>query len=175
MKWLKYGLLSLAVALVTLVVVGFFLPSAYRIERSVVIDADPEAIHEYVGDLDKWTAWEPWSEEDPTIRVERSDNTTGVGAHQSWSGESGGGELTLTRNSVDEGIAYDLTFDDEHESQVTMRYQADGAATRVVWTMEGDSGMNLIGRYFGLVMDSMVGPMFERGLEKLKFVVEQKS
>ena len=59
------------------------------------------------------------------------------------------------------------------ESDAAIFYSPEGSATRVIWQMSGDSGMNIIGRYFGVMMDGMVGPMFESGLEKLKSAVEK--
>ena len=38
----------------------------------------------------------------------------------------------------------------------------------------GDNGVNLVGRYFGLFMDQMVGPQFEKGLENLKNIAEEQ-
>jgi hypothetical protein len=38
--------------------------------------------------------------------------------------------------------------------------------------MKGDQGMNPMKRYFGLIMDKMLGPKFEEGLASLKSVSE---
>ena len=42
------------------VIVGAFLPQDYSVSRSIVIDAQPSAIHGYVGDLKRWPKWGPW-------------------------------------------------------------------------------------------------------------------
>jgi len=44
--------------------------------------------------------------------------------------------------------------------------------TLVTWRMKGDMNTPVVGAYFALMMDSMVGPMFDRGLEKLENQVE---
>jgi hypothetical protein len=49
----------------------------------------------------------------------------------------------------------------------------DGSGTRVTWTNEGDMGSSPINRYFGLMMDSMVGPDFDAGLRNLKALAER--
>ncbi len=152
--------------------VGLVLPSGYAVERSVVIDADVATVHGLVGDLERWPEWEPWREEDPTITTTIAEKSDGVGAHQSWTGESGKGELTFTKSDPATGIGYDLTFDDTYKSTGEMTYATEGDGVKVTWSMKGDNGMNIIGRYFGLLMDGMVGPMFERGLEKLKTAAE---
>ncbi len=49
----------------------------------------------------------------------------------------------------------------------------DGNGTRVTWTNEGDMGGNPVNRYFGLMMDRLVGPDFEAGLANLKGLAEK--
>jgi hypothetical protein len=49
-----------------------------------------------------------------------------------------------------------------------------GESIRVTWSNEGDLGANPINRYFGLMMDRMMGPDFEEGLNNLKRTIEAK-
>ena len=172
-KLLKVLLIVVAVIVFVFVFVGLFLPTEYEVKRDVRIQAPIAVIHPYVNDLEKWPAWEPWREADPTIKITLGDITQGVGASQSWTGDSGSGELTFTKSDPETGIAYDLTFDEVYEcqSQVTYRSETDGS-THVEWTMTGDTGTPIIGGYFAMLMDSMVGPMFDSGLKKLKAAVE---
>ena len=161
--------------IVILVVVGLFLPTSYTVERSIVIDAPSAQIHEYVGDLNNWDAWEPFGEGDPTIIVTHGEKTKGVGATQSWVGESGDGALTFTKDSSVEGIEYDLIFD-QGISESAIKYSPlEDGETEVTWTMSGDMGTPVIGGYFVLMMDSMVGGMFDKGLSNLKSTVEGQS
>jgi len=53
-----------------------------------------------------------------------------------------------------------------------LTFAAEGNGTKVVWTMNGNAGMNPIFRWFGLFMDKMVGPDFEAGLKNLKKLAE---
>ena len=39
--------------------------------------------------------------------------------------------------------------------------------------MTGDNGWNLLARYFGLMMDPLMGSMFDEGLARLKLVAEE--
>ena len=48
-----------------------------------------------------------------------------------------------------------------------------GSNTNVTWTNAGDLGGNPVVRYFGLVMDSMVGKDFRAGLNNLKTLAEK--
>ena len=110
MKILKTLLSIVIVLIIVVVVVGLFLPTSYTVERSIVIDAPPAKIHRYVGDLNNWNSWEPWREGDPSLVITHGEKTKGVGASQSWVGDSGDGALTFTKDSPTEGIEYELVF-----------------------------------------------------------------
>ncbi len=170
---LKKIIIALGVIVGAFVLVGFMIPSQFRIERNIHIKAQGPQIHRVVGDLKQWPRWAPWQEEDPTIKITSGKASTGIGAHQSWTGDSGSGKLTFTATNPQKGIAYDLIFDEgEYRCKAGMSYRPESDGTAVTWFMEGDNGNNIIGRYFGLFMDGMAGPMFEKGLSKLKTVVE---
>lgn len=174
-KLLKFVFVPLATLALAFVAIAIFLPSEYRVERSIVIDAPRDRIHALVGDLQRWPEWMPWQDADPTIQIRRGGRTSGVGAHQSWIGDSGSGEVTFTASSPESGLEYDISFDDgAFRSVGIIQYQPDGNATLVTWVMAGDVGGDLLGRYFAVMMDSMVGPMFADGLEKLKQTAETK-
>jgi hypothetical protein len=172
-KWLAIVALGLIGVLLT---AGLFLPAEFRVERSIVVEASTERIHSLVGDLEQWPAWSPWPEMDPSIKVVYGEKTTGTGAHQTWSGKSGNGALTFTECDPRRGVAYDLYFDDGQDKSLgSIRYEELPEGTRVTWTMSGDFGANIPGRYVGLLMDSVVGKSFESGLAKLKERAETPS
>ena len=177
MRFIKTAAVVLIILVVTVAVIGLFLPAQYSVERSIVVNASPEKVHEYVGDLKKWDEWAPWKGEDPSIVVTLGEKTSGVGASQSWVGDSGTGALTITESSPDNGIKYDLLFDGgTYECSGSIKYYrlTDGD-TRVAWAMTGDMGKSLTSGYFALLMDTMVGNMFEKGLKNLKNAVEKGS
>ncbi len=174
MKILKTLLSAIIIIIVVVVVVGLFLPTSYTVERSIVIDASPNRIHEYIGDLKNWDSWSPWKEEDLTLVITHGEKTKGVGASQSWVGDSGDGALTFTKDSPTEGIEYDLVFDGgTYVCRSAMIYEhLEDGETKVTWTMWGDMGTPVVGGYFAMMMDSMVGGMFDKGLFNLKNTVE---
>lgn len=175
---LKNVLLVLLALFVAVVVVGFFLPTTYAVERRITIDAGAERVHALVGDLERWPLWTPWAAADPSMTTTLGDSTTGVGASQRWSGKDGDGELTFTESDPATGIAYDMAFIDgdlRAPAVSAMRYEPSGEGTTVVWTMSGDSAdfaPPVVGGYVNLMMPAMIGDMFDQGLEKLKEVAE---
>jgi len=173
MRWIKPLLIVMASLVAVFFVVGIFLPGEYFVTRSVTIEASPEQIHSFVGDLERWPEWTPWTELDPSIRTTVGETSSGVGARQTWTGESGTGELSFTEWDPRKGVAFDLSFDEgKYVSTSTLRYEKVDGGTRVTWDMQGENS-GVIGRYFGLMMDSMVGPSYERGLAKLKDIAER--
>lgn len=164
MRILKTAAVIVVVFIVAVAAVGLFLPTKYAVERSVVIDATPEKVHVYVGDLRKWDEWSPWKEEDPSIVVTLGEKTPGVGASQSLDRGQRGRRAYHNTILAGERHGVDLLFDGgRYECKSSMKYSRlpDGD-TKVTWTTSGDMGRSLTGGYFAILMDSMVGSMFER-------------
>ena len=113
MKLLKKIALVLLVLVVLLAVVGFFLPSHYRVERSVSIRAKPEAIYAQISNFKNWLQWTAWNQTKyPDMQVKFEGPESGVGAAYTWEGKSTGqGQIRLTRADPDQGISYDLDFE----------------------------------------------------------------
>ncbi len=171
--WIKRLAMGLAGVATLGVVVGLILPTEFTVKRSIVIDGGPEGIHEYVGELRKWDLWAPWKEDDPTFVVTFGDKTSGIGASQSWVGADGDGSLEFTASSPRRGIEYDLFFEGgTYKCRSAMRFHPTDESTAVTWIMKGDMSWPIVGGYFAVMLDSAVGPMFERGLAKLKKTVE---
>ncbi len=159
-----FKVLSIAFLLLILIVIiiGIFLPTNYSVNRSIIIDAKPAAIHEYVGDLKKWREWEPWTERDPTIIITYGDETLGIGASQSWVGKDGDGGLILTSSSPATGIEYDLLFGSgKYECKSAMVYEpVEEGQTKVTWSMEGNMDKTnyrwLFRAYYGVYDETYV-------------------
>ena len=173
-----YLYVALAVIAV-LVVAGLVIPSRYSFVRKITISAPPAAVHAFVGHLDKWSEWMPWEQEDPSIITSRGEQTTGVGAKQSWtSPKSGDGEVEFTACDENTGIAYDMTFITKGKrapAKASFRYAPAGDGTEVTWSMSGDLASMMPPVVRGLmkpVMSVMIGKNFTRGLASLKEKVE---
>ena len=102
---------------------------------------------------------------------------SGIGASQSWTDEkSGKGSLVFTACSLEQGVAYDLYFNDDQETcLVDLKYETlESGELLVMWTMKGEVSVPVVGPYFARMMDSMLGPMFEGGLANLKELAESE-
>jgi len=177
MKLIKKILLIVIVLVVLLAVVGFFLPSHYRVERSVTVRGKPEAVYAQISDFRNWLQWTAWNQTKyPDMQVKFVGPESGVGAGYSWEGKSTGqGSIKFTRAEPGKGISYDLDFEHgKYQSTGAITFEPSGESIKVTWSNEGDLGANPVNRYFGLMMDRMLGPDFEEGLNNLKRTVEAK-
>ena len=174
MKILLKILGGLAVLVLLLVLVAFFLPRQYRIQRSTVINARPDVVLAQVSVLRAWKGWSAWHERDPHMKLAYSEQTTGIGAWASWeSKQEGNGKMTITELPPGK-VIYHLEFPDNgFESTGSMEAIGEAGGTRVIWTDAGDLGMNPMNRWFGLFLDKFIGQDFDRGLANLKKLVEK--
>lgn len=165
---------GVAVLILIVFAVAFLLPDRYRIERTIDIKAKPEPVFALIGDLRAWQKWTVWHDRDPQMKLSYSDRTTGVGAWSAWESKTeGNGRMTLTAVESPRRVAYTLVFPDfdmAMTGQLAIAPVADGV--QVSWVGEGKLGLNPVNRWFGVFLDGMIGPDFEKGLAKLKSVSE---
>ncbi|TQV72184.1 SRPBCC family protein [Aliikangiella marina] len=170
---MKLFLKIFGVLLALFIIVGLVLDNSVDVRRQVVIEAAPQAIHPYLSDLKQWPKWTPWAELDPSMKTTIGNISAGVGASQSWAGQSGAGALTITQSSLEEGVIYSMNFEGDSTVYTSgLTYQWDGKATTVTWFMKGKMEPIIIGNYFAQLMDKFVGQSYEDGLNKLKELVE---
>ena len=86
MKVLKIVGGLIAVIVVIVVVLGIIAPNCYSVERTIVIDAPPNMVFDYIRHWENLPEWSPWSQQDPSIEstIEGEDGT--VGSVYRWEG-----------------------------------------------------------------------------------------
>ncbi len=171
MKWILAPVLALIVVLVG---GGYLLSPRFTVSRSVTIRAPADRIYALVADPRGWKQWSVWTQRDPAMEIEYSGPSQGAGAMWSWRSKSqGNGSMTFTDAQPGRRVGFDLYFSDFGTHSVgALEFTPDGAATRVVWSMNGNAGDNPVFRWFALAADRMVGRDFEAGLQRLKVVAE---
>ena len=149
----------------------------FTVERSQSMNASTEAIWAKVGDLTQWNDWSPWAEMDPNMQSTYTGEPGAVGSTSSWTGNRkvGQGSMKITSSDAPNKVDIDLSFIKpfKAENQVEMLITGSGDASEVTWRMHGEHNfMTKLMSRFGKTMDKMVGPDFEKGLTKLKGLVE---
>lgn len=171
---LKKLLVVAGVIILLFVVTSFFIPNEYSVERSVNINAEPSEIYPYVVDLKEWQKWGVWFKRDPNMKLDYSGPDRAIGMRSEWISETeGNGEMEITQLEHNKRVLYRLyfpEFDMGSLGVVEIEPTVDGSM--VTWRDEGTVDNNPINKYFALMIDGMVGPDFEMGLENLKVLVE---
>ncbi len=178
MKILKRILFIVIGLILLLAIIGLFLPKTSHLERSITIKSKAEVPFELINNLKEWEKWSPWHGMDSATVWTFSENYIGKDAYYSWSSENknvGKGKLTITESKPNELIATTMLFEGMDEAKADFVFETIGDEVKVKWTLDSELGFNPFFRYFGLVMDNMVGPDYEKGLAKLKEVSELKA
>lgn len=173
MKFLKWLLIIIAGLLGLFVVVSFFLPKEYYVERSVTINTPAVLVYSQVVDLEAWQEWDPWGDMDPDMQVVYGETRVGLGASYSWISETAGnGTMQIVEVDPPNMVKYELLFEgyEENPSFSRILLEAPDAIgpTSVTWTFEGNVGDKLFARWMVLLMDKFVGVNYEKGLNNLK-------
>lgn len=152
-------------------------PDRFRIARSIRIAAPASAIFPHISGMERFKMWSPWQDMDPGMSQTLGGPTEGVGSWMEWSGNGkvGQGRMEVTAAKPPSHLTYDLMFLKPMKAHNMAEFtltESDGA-TEVTWAMTGASPF--MSKVFDAVMnmDRLVGRDFEKGLGKLKALVER--
>jgi hypothetical protein len=178
MRMFRRIVLIAVAIIVVLIAIGYLLPQRVAVARMIDIAAPPSAVFPLVGDLRQAGKWSPWLGLDPNMQVTFSGPESGIGQMMSWASADarvGSGSQTVTEYQPDSRVVTVLDFGPQGSATATTTVEPAGAGSRVTWGFETDLGMNPAARYFGLALESMIAPDYERGLAKLKEVAEAEA
>jgi len=169
-------LIGFAILIVLLIGIAYLLPNNVTVSRSTIIKAEPDKIFLEISDWKKWQQWSHWKDMDPEMKQTYSSNTTGIGAYTQWeSKHNGKGQITFTDIKPNQSIQYQVQSIQNQSFTLTgtIVLEKTDAGTRITWTDSGELGNDPRMRYYGLFIDGMMGPYFEKGFEKLKQITEK--
>jgi effector-binding domain-containing protein len=175
MRILKKIAVVLIVAALALVGVAYLLPRQVHVERSIVIGAPRATVFTLLNGFRGFNKWSPWFGLDPQAKYAYEGPESGVGAKLSWAGDPkkvGSGSQEIVESRPYDVVRTSLEFAGEGTAGAQFALTDEGGGTRVTWGFDTDMGNNPVSRYFGLMMDRMVGAHYEKGLESLKSLAE---
>lgn len=159
-----------ALVILFLVVVGFFMPTDYRVERSVVVQASRDAIYQDILKGDRLPNWMFIQ----NGKVADFEGTLGEGDSIAlvYDEVPEQGVLSVVESSISV-IRFDVRPKpkvDLVHNQIELR--DNGSETLVVWTIEGSLNTGLLSPYLAMFANDIAGSNFERSLQNLKEQVE---
>lgn len=168
---------GLALLLLAALIFAATKPDAFRVERSISINAPAEKIFPLINDFRAQQTWSAWEKVDPAMQRSISEPPGGVGAFYTWNGNSeiGQGRMEILAVQAPSKLTVKLEFMKPFAAVNTSEFTlaSQGNATQVTQAMFGPSPF--IAKVMGLVfsMDKMVGGKFEQGLIELKRLAEK--
>lgn len=174
MKALKYILFLLLLLSIGVVIYIAVQPNSFEVTRSRTIEAPAQVIYNNVVDYKNWEAWSSWIEKQPNTKITYAENTVGEGGSYSWIDDDGAGAMKTLEVNPNKSITQELQFGDYDPSTVLWTFEStDASKTNVTWKMTNDKIPFMLKGYaaFSGGFDAMIGPDFERGLEKLDSII----
>ncbi len=176
MKILKIVMIVVATMIIVFFSGVFFLPSRYHVERSVVVNTSAAKAYNYVLNYNNFNNWNPWLEMDPDSKIKVSGKLNQPGSKYAWDGEKNGkGSFEIIELEENKAIYQRLNFIEPFSSvnddDVFFKKISDNE-TKIIWTMEGECS-SLFEKWTSLFYDSMIGGDYEKGLNKLKILLEK--
>ncbi|NMM49101.1 SRPBCC family protein [Marinigracilibium pacificum] len=169
------GIVSISL-IVILGLIVLFAPSHVELERSISINASPEEIYPYLNDLKEFNKWSPWYDLDPEAKYSFIGPEEGVGSVMEWKSEQdnvGNGKMEIIETVPNQSVTMEMFFgQDDVPAYAKLVMEPDQQSTKVTWSFETE--MSGVAKVFGLMMEQMLGPSYEKGLTNLKNTVEAK-
>ena len=153
---------------------GWSTPRIVQISRSQVIHASPESIFPHITNAQLIQTWNPFMDGDSSVNIQYSGPAEGLNAKWRWDGKkSGAGEATIIRSEQNKRVALRLDFKKPFHVTNYGEYAISekGGAAEITWTIDESALFpRMLSRFVNL--DKLIGGHFERGLTKLKVLVE---
>jgi len=180
MRVFKYLFFALLFLIIAFFAYGFFfLEDKVQVSRSITIDRPAKMVFKAINSMHTFNQWSPWAKLDPNANYSYEGPVNGVGSKMSWTGneEVGSGRQTIIESKPYELVKVELYFDGQGDDPSWADYQIKdmGDSSEVSWVFNADFNGNILGRYFGMMMDGMLGPQYEMGLTNLKTLVEAQT
>lgn len=153
MKAIRSCLLVVVALIAAVFLVGAFLRSEWRVERSTVVAAPPARVHAFVEDLERWPQF---VFRDPQAQLVYGATRKGAGARVTWTSQ--GAERVLSIVSSDPASVR-FTMEQARTGDASageIRLAPEGTGTRVTWIESGDVGWNPVPR---MMLPKVIEPL----------------
>jgi len=174
MKAIKYIFFLLLIAVIALAIYVAVQPSEFSVTRTRTINAPAEVIYNKVNNFKTWESWSSWVEKDPDMKITLPEQTTGEGAGYTWEDKDGIGTMTTVETNTNKSITQIMQVGEYPKSDVAWKFtpNSDGS-TDVTWNISGKDLPFDFKAYTAFMggMEELIGPEYERSLEKLDSIV----
>lgn len=152
-----------------------FLPAEFQLQRTIRIQQPIDVVFQELNSFQNRKKWDPWIRQEPKAITEVSGPVRGVGAIWKWKGQRiGSGTLKIIKTKENQRIFSTIEYGPPQDSKadISWQLQTKQEATEVTWTISIPLAYPFQ-RIFGLFLEEIVGPQYEKGLKNLKEYLEK--
>lgn len=179
MIFIKRTLVILILFISIVLIVAYFMPKEYSVEREITISKPTDSIFKYVRSLKNQNEFSVWANMDPKMKVHYKGADGMVGSVSSWESnvkEVGVGEQQITKIKENRRLDFALRFKKPMEDTAVgfmSREPISENKTKVKWGISGVIPYPTNVMLPLLRMDQMIGNDLQKGLENLKDKMEK--
>jgi uncharacterized protein YndB with AHSA1/START domain len=171
MGLLKNLIIAIAVVLILLLVVAFFLPATFSVQRSAILAAPAEQVYAKFATPRTWARWSAWTTQaDSTLVYTYAGPDSGMGAIMKFTAKKmGNGELQIVEAVPGQAVGYELRM--TGSGMVVhgrVAFEAAEGGTRITWHDTGNLGKNVLLRYLGPMLDKSLAAAYEKSFAGLR-------
>ena len=164
-------LILLGVLFLVVLVMGFLLPNAWRVDREILLQGEAEDIFPFVNIPKNWQEWSVWNIENG-MKFSLSGPTAGKDSAMSWKGNQINGKMTVTKSENNKTV--ELLIDLENgRFKVSSIIVIDGSVpnfSQVAWRSELNMSKNYnpVSRYQAYFLKNYFDTSMSESLNGLK-------
>lgn len=176
MMYALYGAgIGVAIALIFMLVIPAFLPAGYKVTRTATFNVSAQQLWPYLSDFSEGHKWSPWDQMDPQME-KKVEGDPGVGQKYWWNSKHkqvSTGTQTTTVYVPNQEVQTEIWFPKfKMKTQSKMLLEPGESNTKVTWSAWADYKYTQRTASLFFNAEKQLGPMFEKGFENLKKIVE---
>ena len=178
MKFLKKVIILLITLVSLILIIALFVKKDFHVSRTVEVSVDNQEAFDYVRYLKNQEEFTVWTDSEMKQTYTGEDGKVGsIHAWDSKNEDIGAGEQEIMKIEEGKRIDFELRFIRPWESTagayLSTESQEDGK-TKVTWGFDGSTPWPW--NFFSLFMDidAKLGPDLQKGLDKLKEILESE-
>ena len=99
-------------------VASLFIPSNYKVERTITLSAPTDIVFEQIASFKNWEKWSSGKYKDPEMKTLFGPNAEKAGSYWLWKGDKvGEGRMTCTDIEDQKKLSYHLSLSKPYESE----------------------------------------------------------
>ncbi len=166
----------IASALLVILTIGYLLPGTMSASRAVSVAAPPEAVFPLINSLRRSAEWSPLRLRDPGVELKFSGPASGPGSRMTWVSDDprvGRGSKRIVASDPPRYVRYVVDQGPLGPAEAWFVLRAGNGGTHVTWRIEAEMGASPLARWRGLWTPHILGADHERGLARLRKLVEE--